>query len=58
MSLNTVKTPTLEQLGEVATELGLALPEADLAAHHQSLAAAFEAYSRLDRMPDELPPVN
>src|SRR5437868_12368854 len=57
MSLNTVKVPTLEQLGEVAAELGFAFPEADLAAHHQSLLAAFEAYNRLDRMPDELPPV-
>src|SRR5215467_4268651 len=57
MSLNTIKVPTLEQLGEVAAELGFTLPEADLAAHHQSLLAGFEAYNRLDRMPDELPPV-
>jgi amidase len=57
MPLNTVKVPTLEQLGEVATELGLILSEADLAAHHQSLLAAFDAYGRLDRMSDELPPV-
>src|SRR6266403_5643156 len=58
MSLNTIKVPSLEQLGEVAVELGLALPEAELAAHQQSLLGAFEAYSRLDRMPDELPPVS
>ncbi|MGB9648429.1 MAG: amidase family protein, partial [Stellaceae bacterium] len=58
MSLNTIKVPSLEQLGEVASELGLALPEAELAAHHQSLLGAFEAYCRLDRMPDELPPVS
>jgi amidase len=57
MSLNTVKVPTVEQLGEVAAELGLTLPKADLTAHHQSLLASFEAYNRLDRMPDELPPV-
>ena len=31
MSLNTVKSPTLEQLGEVAAELGFSLPEAELA---------------------------
>ena len=58
MSLNTIKVPSLEQLGEVASELGLTLPEAELAAHHQSLLGAFEAYNRLDRMPDELPPVS
>src|SRR5436305_12709599 len=57
MSLNTIKIPTLEQLGEVAAELGLSLSEADLAAHNESLLAAFAAYNRLDRMPDELPPV-
>ena len=58
MSLNTVKLPTLEQLGEVATELGFSFPEADLADHHEALIPAFEAYNQLDRMPDELPPVS
>ena len=57
MSLNTVKAPSLEQLREVAAELGFSLPEADLAAHHEALRPAFEAYNQLDRMPDELPPV-
>src|SRR5438105_6780301 len=57
MSLNTVKPPTLEQLAEVAAELGFAFAEADLAAHHEALMPAFEAYNVLDRMPDELPPV-
>src|SRR6202158_2897657 len=55
MSLNTVKFPTLAQLGEVAAELGFAFAEADLAAHHEALMPAFEAYNQLDRMPDELP---
>ena len=58
MSLNTVKVPTLEQLGEVAAELGFAFTEADLAAHRECLLPAFEAYNGLDRMPDELPPVS
>jgi amidase len=57
MSLNTVKTPTIEQLDEIATELGFTFSEADLAAHHEALAPAFEAYNRLDQMPDELPRV-
>src|SRR5215472_14389874 len=57
MSLNTVKLPTLEQLGEVAEELGFSFPEADLAAHYEALMPALEAYNALDRMPDELPPV-
>ena len=56
MSLNTIKVPTLEQLGEVAAELGFSFPQADLVAHHDALMPAFEAYSTIDRMPDELPP--
>jgi len=58
MSLNTVKVPTREQLGEVAAELGFSFTEADLAAHHEALRPAFEAYNQLDRMPDELPTVS
>jgi amidase len=57
MSLNTIKVPTLEQLGEVAAELGFSFPQADLVAHHDALMPAFEAYNTIDRMPDELPPV-
>src|SRR5690242_17069281 len=57
MSLNTIKVPTVEQLGEAAAELGLTFSEAEFAAHYQCLLPAFEAYNRLDRMPDELPPV-
>src|ERR1700739_3559911 len=57
MPLNTIKVPTLEQLGEVAAELGFSFPEPDLAAHREALMPAFEAYNRLDQMPDELPPV-
>jgi len=57
MSLNTIKVPTLEQLREVAAELGFTFDDADLAAHRDALLPGFEAYNRLDRMPDELPPV-
>jgi len=57
MSLNTIKVPTREQLSEVAAELGFSFTDADLAAHHESLLPAFEAYNQLDRMSDDLPPV-
>src|SRR5262244_4217562 len=57
MSLNTVKLPTLQQLGEVAEELGFAFTESDLATHRESLLSAIQAYNRLDQMTDELPPV-
>jgi len=58
MPLGTVKVPTREQLGEVAAELGFSFTEADLAAHHEALLPAFEAYNQLDRMPDEVPVVS
>ena len=57
MALGTVKIPSLEQLREIAVELGFEFSEADLAAHRESLLPSFEAYNLLDRMPDELPPV-
>jgi amidase len=57
MSLNTVKTPTLEQLGEVAAELGLTFSPTDLAAHLEALLPSFAAYNLVDRLPDELPAV-
>ncbi len=57
MSLDTVKLPTLEELGEIAAELGFSLAEPDLAAHHEALKASFAAYNTLDRMADETPPV-
>jgi amidase len=57
MSLDTVKIPTLAQLGEVAAELGFNLSDADLAAHREALLPRFAAYNLVDRMPDELPPV-
>src|SRR6266566_3286452 len=57
MSLNAVKVPSLEQLREVASELGFSFDDADLAAHRAALLPSFDAYNLLDRMPDELPPV-
>jgi amidase len=57
MSLDTIKLPTAEQLREVAGELGFALSDPELAAHHEALRAAFAVYNTLDRMTDELPPV-
>ena len=58
MALDTVKIPSLEQLRDVAAELGLSLSDADLSAHREALLPSFGAYNLLDRMPDELPPVS
>src|SRR5437764_1273239 len=58
MSLGTVKTPTLQQIGQVAAELGFNFNDTDLAAHLEALVPAFAAYNILDQMTDELPPVS
>src|SRR5438067_1788541 len=58
MSLGTVKAPTIQQIGQVAVELGFNFNDADLAAHLEALGPAFAAYNILDQMPDELPPVS
>jgi hypothetical protein len=44
MSLDTVKAPTVAQLGEVAAELGFTCADADLAAHRDALLPAIGAY--------------
>lgn len=57
MTLPTVKMPTLEQLREMAAELGMNFSDADLAMHHAALESGIAAYNLIDQMPDELPDV-
>ena len=57
MSLNTVKTPTLAQMREVAAELGMTMSDEDLGLHLKMLEGNFAAYNLVDQMPDELPEV-
>lgn len=57
MTLPTVKMPTLEQLREMAAELGMSFSDADLAMHHAALESGIAAYNLIDQMPDELPDV-
>src|SRR4051812_36823474 len=57
MTLGTVKSPTLEQLEEVAEDLGFTFTAADLEAHLEALQGGIAAYNLVDKLPDELPPV-
>ncbi len=57
MALDTIKAPTLQQLGEVAAELGFTFSAEDLAAHREALLPNIAAYNLVDRLPDEVPPV-
>jgi amidase len=57
MTLGTVKAPTLDQLRDVAADLGMSFSEEDLAAHLAALLPNIAAYNIIDRLPDELPTV-
>ncbi|HET8996162.1 MAG TPA: amidase [Acetobacteraceae bacterium] len=57
MTLSTVKVPTIEQLRDVAADLGMSFTEEDLAAHMAALVGGVAAYNIVDQMPDELPAV-
>jgi amidase len=57
MTLGTVKSPTLEQLEEMAEDLGFSFSTTDLEAHLAALQGSIAAYNLVDRLPDELPPV-
>ena len=58
MTTHTVKTPTLETMREVASELGFVnMGDDDLRLHLKMLEGNFQAYNIVDQMPDELPEV-
>ena len=57
MPLGTVRSPTIEQLRELAAELHMTMSDAELAVHGAALAPSIEAYNALDQMTDEVPPV-
>ncbi|HET8747980.1 MAG TPA: amidase [Ramlibacter sp.] len=52
-----VKRPTLQQLKEIAVELGIHLSDAQAAKYEQLLQPNFDAYDVVDALPDYLPTV-
>ncbi|KUJ78483.1 amidase [Ruegeria profundi] len=50
--------PTVEQVQETASELGMALPPEKAAAFLNEMGPVFEAYDLLDSLDDDIPPVN
>lgn len=57
MPLGTLKLPTIDQLRDVAKDLGITMTDDELGAHRASLEGGIAAYNLIDQMPDELPPV-
>lgn len=57
MPLGTVRLPSIEQLRDVALDLGFSMSDDELTMHRAALASGVEAYNLVDQMPDELPAV-
>ena len=55
MPLGTVKLPTLDQLEEVAEDLGFTMSEEDLETYLEAMVPAVAAYNLVDQLPDEKP---
>lgn len=57
MPLGTLKLPTVDQLRDVARELGITMSDTELMQHQAALVSGFAAYNVVDQMPDEVPQV-
>ncbi len=57
MPLATVKLPSIDQLRDIAAELGMTMSDSDLAMHRDALVGNIRAYNLIDQMPDEVPQV-
>ena len=53
----TVRRPTAEQMRAIVKSLGMTMSEADLATFMTLMEGTFQAYDRVDAMPDNLPKV-
>lgn len=57
MPLGTLKLPTVDELRDVAEELGMTLSNDELTQHRACLEGGIAAYNLVDQMPDEIPEV-
>ena len=57
MTLGTVKAPTLDELREVAADLGMSFSDEDIAEHLAAVTSSIAAFNLVDRAPDEKPAV-
>jgi amidase len=55
--MSTVKRPTLEQMKEIVASLHMSMSEREVAEYLEVLEGTFEAYDRVNALPDYLPPV-
>ncbi|HUH83411.1 MAG TPA: amidase [Stellaceae bacterium] len=55
--MSTVKRPTLEQMKEIVASLHMSMSEREVAEYLDVLEGTFQAYDRVNALPDYLPPV-
>ena len=55
--MSTVRRPTLEQMHEVVNSLHLSMSQGEVVEYLEVLEGTFQAYDRVNQLPDYLPPV-
>ena len=55
--MSTVKRPTLDQMSRIAASLHMSMSEQEVAEYLDVLEGTFQAYDRVNQLPDYLPPV-
>jgi amidase len=55
--MSTVRRPTLEQLHDIVGSLHLSMSQGEVAEYLEVLEGTFQAYDRVNQLPDYLPPV-
>jgi amidase len=56
-AMATVKRPSLAQMKEIVSSLHLSMSDAEVSEYLQVLEPTFQAYDRVQQLPDNLPPV-
>jgi len=57
-SYMTIRRPTIEQMRSLVADLHMDMADDELSAYMELLEGTFQAYDRVDSMPDNLPPVH
>ena len=55
--MSTVRRPTLEQMHDIVDSLHLSMSQGEIAEYLEVLEGTFQAYDRVNQLPDYLPPV-
>ena len=55
--MSSVKRPTLEQMKDIVTSLHMSMSDREIGEYLEVMEGTFQAYDRLQQLPDNLPPV-